>query len=115
MPRKCPDPEWYVYVEDFNVNTIKKFNVFRSFSFSECCKQTFRKYKDPVKIEEEIKAWARYCFMFKHEYEIVLTSMTDKQWFNDLRIDVYNQLTLNWDSFFKYTLEHKAYFLRRTK
>ena len=113
--KKCPDPEWYVYVEDVNANKIKKFNVFNSFNFLKCCKQTFRKYKDPKKIEEEIKAWARYCFMFKYEYEIVLTCMTEKQNFKSLRIDVYNQLTLNWDSFFEYTMQHKAYFMRRTK
>lgn len=115
MRRKTPNPEWYVYTEDYNANTIKKFNVFYSINFLDGCKRTFKKYKDIKKIEEEIKAWARYSFWSKCEYEVVLNAFTNKSDFQDVKIDVYDQLMLNWDSFFQYIMDHKAFFLRREK
>ncbi|MBP5423889.1 MAG: hypothetical protein J6Y78_15755 [Paludibacteraceae bacterium] len=113
--KKCPDPEWYVYVENSNQKCIEKFNVFRSFNFLNGCKKTFKKFKEVEDIEKEIKSWAMYSFWSKCEYEIVLNSLFDseKHKFKEEKIDVYDQLMLNWDSFFKYVLEHKAYFLRR--
>ena len=115
MPARCPDPEWYVYVDDFNKKEIEKFNVFQSLNFLEGCKRTFKKYKDIDIIEKEIKSWAMYSFWSKCEYEIVLTSLfnSERHKFKDEKIDVYDQLLMNWDSFFRYVVEHKAYFLRR--
>ena len=56
--------------------------------------------------------------MSKCEYEVVITSwppMPPERGFKDLKVDIYDQLELNWTAFFKYVLEHKAYFLRRNK
>ena len=116
MPMKCPDPEWYVFIEDFNARKIKTFNVFHSLNFLNGCKEMFRKFKNTDDIEREIRSWARYSFWAKREYEIILTCFgTEKarENFNDSKIDVYDQLILNWKSFFEYTMQHKAYFLRR--
>ena len=118
---KCPDPEWYVYCESFNNKTIEKYNVFQSYNFSEGCKKSFKQYskdKDLEKLKNEIESWARYSFWSKSEYEVIVTSWPPKpeNWnFKDIKIDIYDQLTLNWDSFLQYTLDHKAFFLRRTK
>ena len=113
MAKKCPDPEWYTFIEDFNKKEIIIFNVFRSHNFLEGCKRTFKRFKETERIEKEIKNWALYSFCSKFEYEIVITSLSNSDNFNERKIDVYDQLMLNWDAFFKYVLEHKAYFLRR--
>ena len=113
MPAKTPDPEWYVYVEDYNGKQIKKFNVFHSLNFWNGCKQTFKRYKDIKKIEEEIKSWAMYSFWSKCEYEIVITGLINRKDFKESKTDVYDQLLMNWDSFFEYLMKHKAVFLRR--
>ena len=109
--KKTPDPEWYVYVEDTNNKSIKKFNVFHSLNFMTGCRKTFKKYKDLADIEKEIKSWAMYSFCSKCEYEVVVTG-----WIRDeikRKIDVYDQLMLNWDSFFEYLIKHKAVFRRK--
>lgn len=111
--KKCPDPEWYVYIASINENCIKKFNVFHSHNFSNGCKIAFKKYKNTEDIEKEIKNWAMYSFWSKCEYEIVLNHFPGTNKFKEKKIDVYDQLLMNWDSFFKYVLEHKAYFLRK--
>lgn len=109
-------PVWNVYIEDYNKREIKVFNVFNHYTFFENCKKEFRRYsrhKDIEKLEHEIKGWAMYCFWSKCEYEIILTSWPEKKDFKDIKIDIYDQLNLNWDSFFKYVIEHKADFLRK--
>lgn len=116
---KTPAPVWNVYVEDVNTHQIKTFNVFHSYTFITACRKIFRKYsgsflKEPGKIaelKEEIRNWAQYSFWSKCEYEIVLTGWISEK--TEKKIDVYDQLMLNWDSFFQYTYDHKAYFLRR--
>ena len=116
MPKENPKPVWNVYIEDYNRREIKVFNVFNHYTFFENCKKEFRRYsrhKDIEKLEHEIKGWAMYCFWSKCEYEIVLTSWPEKKDFKDMKIDIYDQLNLNWDSFFKYVMEHKADFLRK--
>ena len=109
---KCPDPEWYVYIQDINAKEIGKYNVFHSRNFLEGCRKTFKKYKDIKTIEKEIRSWARYSFWAKCEYEIVISGFVSKG--NERKIDVYDQLTMNWSSFFRYVCEHKAYFRRKT-
>ena len=120
MGRKpTPDPAWYVYMEDFNEKTIKMFNVFHSHRFLEGCRKSFKRYgNDYEKLEAEIMSWAKYSFWSKSEYEIILTSFPPTppgRTFYDVKIDVFDQLALNWNSFFEYVLKHKAYFLRRNK
>lgn len=118
MATRCPDPEWYVYVQDINAREIEKFNVFRSYNFLNGCKKTFKKYqKDKVmtkdELSKEIKDWAMYSFWSKCEYEIVVSGWVSKG--NERKIDVYDQLNMNWDSFFQYVYDHKAFFLRKVK
>lgn len=116
--RKTPDPEWYVFVSDFNAKRIKTFNVFHSHNFLIGCKESFRKYKLPEQygeLVESIKHNAIYSFWCKSEYEIIITELMDRSDFNEMKTDVYQQLMLNWESFVEYTIKHKAYFLRREK
>ena len=116
MSKKCPDPEWLVYIEDVNNKTIRLFNVFHSRNFLWGCKNAVKKYGKPEQIAElkrEIRSWAIYSFKSKCEYEIVLTGWIHQHGFNDIKIDVFDQLNLNWDAFCQYVIDHKAYFKRR--
>ena len=116
-PRKAsPEPVWNVFLEDFNGKNIVIYNVFHNYTFDEQLKKEFRRYvrhKDLEKLKTEIKSWAMYCFWSKCEYEIILTSFPEKKDFKEKKVDVYQQLMLNWDSFVEYILKNKAYFLRR--
>lgn len=122
MPKKPMDkPVWNVYMEDYEDKTIRIVNVFDHFRFIEDCKKTYRKYRNPEdinKLEEEIKRLTQYYFWSKSEYEIVITRWPqprEDQNFKSVRKDVYDQIELNWDIFFKNFTEHRAFFLRRPK
>lgn len=104
---KKHEPVWYVFVEDFNGKNIKKFNVFHSHNFIEGCKKTVKQYKkdkDIEKFEKEIRSWAMYSFWGKCEYEVVVTGWVRNE--VQKKIDVYEQLMMNWDSFFKYIVDN---------
>jgi len=107
---------WNVYREDYNKKDIVVYNVFQHHTFLEQCKKAYRKYRKPeqaAELENEIKGWAQYCFWSKCEYEIVLEGWVHNT--VEKRIDICQQLMLNWDQFFKYITEHRADFLRREK
>ena len=112
MPKIKHEPVWHVYMEDFNEHKIKVFNVFRHYTFyNELAKliKKWRKDKDTAALEKEVKGWVMYCFWSKCEYEILLSSWIRKD-IVKMKIDIYDQLMLNWDSFFKYILEYEKDF-----
>ena len=101
------EPVWNVFVEDFNGKEIKIFNVFHSHRFIDGCKKAVKQYKkdkDIVKFEDEIRSWAIYSFAYKCEYEVLITGWIKQD--AQKKIDVYEQLKLNWDSFFKYIVDN---------
>ena len=106
MAKAKHEPAWYVFREDFN--EIMVFNVFKHYTFyNEIAKEIkkWKKTQDTATLEKEIKGWAMYCFWSKCEYEILLNSWVRKDT-PALKIDIYDQLCMNWDSFFKYILDN---------
>ena len=93
---------WNVYAEDFNGKKIRKYNIFDHFSFSEDVKTAYKKYRDNFeKFSDEIKGSLMYFFWSKCEWEIVLTSCPQREGVEE-KIDVYDQVMMNWDIFIKY-------------
>lgn len=113
MPKIKHEPVWNVYMEDFNERIIKVFNVFQHYTFYNELAMLIKKWrrdKDTAALEKEVRSWAMYCFWSKCEYEISLVSWINRERAKEMKIDIYDQLMLNWDSFFKYILEHEKDF-----
>ena len=106
--------EWKVYYHDFNRKEIVPYNVFEHGSFLEDCKKNARKNsKDFYLFCDRLQRDLMYWFWSKCEWEIVL-----KPWVGIAReekIDVYDQVMLNWDQFCKYTWNHGAELRRRER
>ena len=92
---------WLVYYYDFNKNEIEKYNVFNHYYFLERTLQTFIENKDYQNFCSRLKQEAHYYFWCKAEYEVLI-----KGWPNEnaavTKVDIYDQLSLNWDIFCKY-------------
>ena len=97
--------EWYVYIENFNGKTIEPYNIFNHWLFRDSCDKVFKKNKGNLGsgfdiFSKEIKSELQYYFWSKCEYEIILMSIfKNKLGFKDVKIDVYDQVILNWDCF----------------
>lgn len=121
--------EWYVLVE--SNNEIEKFNVFRSLSFYDNLIKLKKKMKSEKMgfdaFSEELRRNAMYSFWSKAEYEIIITNLfcsiskeeveriralpndkmcTYTKLITEKKVDVYDQLSLNWNAFARYTYEN---------
>lgn len=99
--------KWYVYLENVNSRSIVTYNIFKHFNFYQDVKETIRQIEDKQDFSERIKRIAKYYFLSKCEYEILITSWIATNNFKDKKIDVYDQLELNWDRFIDYIWENK--------
>ena len=110
--------EWYAYYHEWNGNKIKPFNVFDHGRFYDDCKKNARKnIHSFINFCEQLKRDAMYYFWSKAEWEIVLTPWIKRMDSTDVdvKIDVFDQLNLNWDAFCKYVWDHGAELRRREK
>lgn len=100
---------WMVFCEDVNARRIEPYNIFRHTGFKkECVKaaQTFDKDKDGF--SKEIMRWLKYYFWSKCEWEIVLSSWPVDDRTPKEKIDVCDQVLLNFDAFVDYIWERKG-------
>ena len=118
---------WNAYIEDRNSNTIKVFNIFNSFRFISDVIKANNKYKNDFEFLQEVRSSLMYAFWSKSEYEVIITSWPpyiEKEEFERLtkedikyrtwlnlsmgeKIDIYNQVMINWEAFKLYLLTNK--------
>ena len=103
--------EWYVYYENINRRTIEKYNIFDHYMFTqECVKALENNPTDRNAFAEAIKHELMFYFWSKCEYEVLITSwlhpLARKE--TCLKIDVYEQVMLNFTQFIDYLWSHQS-------
>lgn len=92
--------KWNVYFEDFNHRRIKIYNIFTHTGFLDGCRKAAARYRDDRQaFEEQIDRLLHYYFWSKCEYEIVIDAWPPSPRFHPEKVDVYDQLRLNWPVF----------------
>ena len=128
--------EWNVYTEDINSRKIKVFNIFDHGRFLEDVKKALKKFDNKEEFAEEVKKSLGYYYWSKCEWEVVITSWPPHIAMSELdrlnteceehikkydrepyrlcynpdvgeKIDVYEQIQLNWNHFIDYVWSHK--------
>ena len=106
--------EWKVLVSDFNEKEINEYNVFHHMRFLDDCKKNARKnihnYDEFCK---NLRIDLAYYFWSKCEWEIIVTDWPRGE--KSIKIDVYDQILMNWDIFCNYVWSHGAELRRREK
>ena len=97
--------EWYVFYHNFNERKIEKLNIFDHSSFAEDFKKLKKKENDIDKFAEELRLDLFYYFCSKCEYELVITPWIGEA--EDIKVDVYGQVMLNFDKFLDYVWNFK--------
>ncbi len=118
---------WNAYLEDWNSCKIKVFNIFNSFCFMNGVIKANKKYKDDFNFLKEVRSFLMYAFWSKSEYEVIITSWPPyiekgeferltkedikyRTWVNlssGEKIDIYNQVMINWEAFKLYLLTNR--------
>lgn len=102
--------KWNVYRYDFNLDEIYIFNIFEHGSFKKEVNKVLRNIDSKEEFEEKLRMEAMYYFWSKAEHEILIYPLFGR--FRDKgkdarKIDIYNQLNLNWNKFVDYVWSFK--------
>ena len=105
--------EWNVWVGNWNRKTVEPHNIFDHGGFLEDCRKIYNKYgkgRNPDKgsFLEEIRQSLMYYYWSKSEWEIVLQHWPPYSDGDGEKIDVYQQVRMNWDQFCEYLWDHRS-------
>ncbi len=94
---------WNVYHYSHITKQIESWNIFHNIKFCEGIERIIKKKYEKKVFAEEVRGELTYCFWTKYEYEITVCKYprpeTNK---DDLRVDVFDQVMLNFDAFIDY-------------
>lgn len=101
--KEKPEMEWYVYYHDFNKRKLTKYNVFDHGRFVNDLIRLDLNKLDKISFSVELDKLVQYYFWSKSEWEIIISPWCGQA--DDIKIDVYDQLHMNWDVFVNYCYE----------
>ena len=94
---------WNVYHYSHTTRQIEVWNIFHSIKFCERIERLIKKKFEKETFAEKVKGELMYCFLTKYEYEITVCKYPRSETAaEDLRVDVYDQVMLNFDAFIDY-------------
>lgn len=94
---------WYVYRQDDNSGKIEPWNIFEHGRFRQDIIELLKRLdENTVRADfaKDVKSNLMYYFWSKAEYEIILKNWIGKDC--EVKIDVYDQVMLNFDKFIDY-------------
>ena len=103
--------EWNVYVYRWGrEKELVSYNVFNHYGFLGDCVKAAKKYKKTEKsaFAEDVLQSLMYYFWSKCEWEIILMPWPTHDDDEGEKIDVYDQVVMNWEHFINYLWDHKA-------
>lgn len=100
--------EWNVIYGNFNSKEIERFNIFDHHSFKDYCAKAAKKYQNSKdEFAEAVRKELMYYFWSKCEWEVVIQHWPQSDRLHDRKIDVYEQVRMNWEVFINYLWEHR--------
>ena len=97
------DMQWRVFVENFNERRIEEFDIFNHYGFAEDVKKAYCNYrKDFDAFAEAVRCSLFYYYNSKCEWEVIMSAWPPSNHVPERKIDVYEQVMLNWDVFIEY-------------
>ena len=99
---------WNCYYQNFNSREIETVDIFRHSAFLDDCIKAAKKYKDNKEVfVDAVRGSLMYYFWSKCEWEIQLTTWPYRDGDDMKKIDVFEQIALNWDQFADYIWDHR--------
>lgn len=94
---------WLVIVDDFNAKKITEYDVFDHYRFAEDVRKAYKKHRNDFDaFAESVRKSLAYYFWSKCEWEVIISSWPPSDSTPPRKVDVYEQVMLNWDVFIKY-------------
>lgn len=96
--------EWNVYRYNINGHRVEKFNIFNHCSFAKDFEELKQERLDEEQFVKKLDGILMYYFWCKYEHEVVVGEYSDSSDRVESRIDIYDQIKLNWNTFVDYVL-----------
>lgn len=93
--------EWNVLYYNCNSKRIEPYNVLKN-AGEKRIKECFSKSKNVAEFSELMRQEMMYYYWCKAEWETVISPFCGGSANDCLKIDVYDQLLLNWEQFIRY-------------
>lgn len=100
--------EWYVYRHYWNSNKIEPYNIFNHGGFMKDVKEYLKSCSDKVDFADRLRSSLMYYYWSKCEWEVLVSPWVESKHRHGLKVDVYDQVKLNWDKFVDYVWSHKG-------
>lgn len=107
--------EWNVFYHSINSQKIVTFNVFDHISFSEDVDKLLTKRCDKENFDKELRRVVMYYFWSRSEYELIIAPWCGGKQESEIKVDIFTQLSLNWDRFVDYVWSFKAEEFKKVK
>lgn len=105
--------KWNVYYHDINKQKMEIWNVFQHYGFLEYVQRALKKFKTKEEFAKQLRRELLYYFWSKSEWEIIISPWVGGDREKDsVKIDVYDQVMLNWEVFVDYVWSNKKEILK---
>lgn len=99
--------KWNVFYENINTRQIEVYDIFTHGGFLKDCAELVENYTDKTEFSTYLQRWLRYHFGYKCEWEIILSDFPPSKKFNAKKVDVCQQVMLNFSVFIDYVWENR--------
>ena len=99
--------KWNVYIHNINLDKIEKYNIFEHGSFMKDLEKACQECESKDMFAEKIKSELRYYFWSKCQWEIVISPWVGSSKPCDIKIDVFDQVMMNFDIFVDYVWDNR--------
>lgn len=107
MTKEVRTIEWNVYNFNITHKSITIFNVFRHTAFKRSVYHLLEKCDNKTDFSEKVRKEAFYFFGSRAEYEVVISAWVGGDGTEQQKVDVYSQLSMNWERFIDYLWDFK--------
>lgn len=102
--------KWNVYYYNINKRRIETYNIFDHSGFTYYIRQAAKeaiKTEDIELFTDKLKRELQYYFWSKAEWEVIISPWLGLRDSEEIKIDVYDQIMLNWNVFARYVWNNK--------
>lgn len=96
--------KWNVYRYNINKNKIEVYNIFNHYSFNRDVTTDLSRYRSREAFAKALQYNLKHYFWSKCEWEVLVYPWPIAD--GEIKIDVYDQVMLNWDVFVDYVWTH---------
>ena len=104
--------EWNVYYYNLNLQKIETYNIFKHGGFVKGVKEIIKRSQDKAHFETALKTELMYYFWSKSQWEIIISPWCGNKKPCDVKIDVFNQVMMNWSIFVNYCWDNREEILK---